>query len=105
MTTKKLLLWLSIATAVGTIIGVLGKIAYDRGCEVTEVKQVSAATSELYIDVKEIKKTVGNVETNAAVTANKVSNIEKDVNEMKSMLNRFFVPKQLAEVSNGVQVK
>lgn len=102
MTTKKLLLWLSIATAIGTILGVVGKMAYDRGCEVQKVEQVSAATSELYVDVKEIKKDVNDLKTDAAVTKEKVSNIEKGI----ANIEQWIRPKQITEVyTNAVQVK
>jgi len=86
MTQKKLLLWLSIATAIGTLLGWMGKIAYDWGCEVQKVEQVSQATSELYIDVKEIKSDIGDIKKDAAVTKEKVSNIVKGLDEIRGWI-------------------
>ena len=87
MTTKKLLLWLSIATAIGTLLGAFGKWAYDKGCQETKVEQVSQATSELFIDVKEIKKDVGELKTDVAVMKNGISDIKSWIKPNKEAFN------------------
>lgn len=85
---------LAIISAIVSVIMFFVGRAYEKGCIDTTVKQVSQAQVEQYLDIKEIKTRVGTIETNAAVTANKVTNIE-------DILNRWLVPKQVAEVLNN----
>jgi len=89
---------LAIVSAIISVIMFFIGRAYEAGCRDATVQQVSKAQVEQFLDIKDIKTRVGTIETNAAVTANKVTNIE-------NILNRWLVPKQLAEVSNGVQNK
>lgn len=95
------MLVLAIISAIVSVIMFFVGRAYEKGCIDTTVKQVSRAQVEQYLDIKEIKTRVGTIETNAAVTANKVTNIEADTNEIKKMINRWLVPKQVAEVFNN----
>jgi outer membrane murein-binding lipoprotein Lpp len=91
MTTKKLLLWLSIATAIGSIIGFALGAAYQAGCVTTTVSQVSDATRELYTDVKEIKVDIETLKVDSATTKQSVADIKE-----------YLMPKKpLAENNNG----
>ena len=88
---KNPLVVLAIISAIVSVIMFFIGRAYEKGCVDTTVQQVSKAQIEQYLDIKDIKARVGTIETNAAVTANKVSNIE-------NILNRWLVPKQVAVV-------
>jgi transcriptional regulator of heat shock response len=81
---------LAIVSAIVSVIMFFVGRAYEQGCKDTTVQQVSEAQAEQFLDIKDIKSRVGTIETNAAVTANKVTNIE-------NILNKWLVPKQVAD--------
>ena len=107
MTAKKLYLWLAIAVAVGTLLGIIGKMAYDRGCEVTEVKKVSKAQIEQYLDIKVIKENVGDLKTSTQINGARIEDLKDDTRDIKSLLKEIMVgPKRIAqEGHNGLQNK
>lgn len=79
---KHLKVILPIVALIAALIGFLLGVAYQAGCVAQRVEQTSAATSELYDDVKAIKSDVGRLQTDVAVLKEKVGGIEKGIHEI-----------------------
>lgn len=89
--TKQLKLILALLGILLTILGFAIGVAYQAGCQVTTVKRNSVATSELYVDVKEIKQDMADVKTDVAITKERLSSLASGVDEIR----RWIQPRKV----------
>jgi outer membrane murein-binding lipoprotein Lpp len=68
---------LPIVALIAALIGFLLGVAYQAGCVAQRVEQTSAATSELYNDVKEINSDVGRLQTDVAYSREKSRRVSR----------------------------
>lgn len=87
-----------VSAVISALMFFLGR-AYEKGCTDTTVKQVSQATSELYIDIKEIKKDVSEQRVDIAVLKENVGEMKSGIADIKAWIK----PSTHAENNNGLQ--